>query len=128
MHRMKKMNKSPKSPPALAKKLLKSFQRYDEEFNIISTLEDLYNDKCETHSKRWADLWYLRQVVCSIPKNYYSESLWRFVMFKNYMKINMRNIKKQKTYSFINITGLSIGLTAVILILLYVQFETSFDA
>ncbi len=48
-------------------------------------------------------------------------------MFKNYLKIALRNIKRQKGYSFINITGLAIGMACTILILLWVQDELSFD-
>ncbi|UCE06772.1 MAG: ABC transporter permease [bacterium] len=48
-------------------------------------------------------------------------------MIKNYLKIALRNIKKHKSYSFINITGLAFGLAAFILIALYVQYELSFD-
>lgn len=48
-------------------------------------------------------------------------------MFKNYLKISLRNIKKHKGYSFINITGLTIGMTCTILILLWVQDELSYD-
>ena len=48
-------------------------------------------------------------------------------MFKNYLKIALRNIKRHKGYSFITITGLAIGMTCTILILLWVQDELSFD-
>ena len=48
-------------------------------------------------------------------------------MLLNYIKIAVRNIQRQKGFSFINITGLSIGLAIFILITLYVQFEFSFD-
>ncbi len=48
-------------------------------------------------------------------------------MLKNYMKIALRNLIKQKSYSLINIAGLAIGLTCAILILLYVQYELSYD-
>ena len=48
-------------------------------------------------------------------------------MFTNYLKIAFRNLTKNKVYSFINIVGLSIGLTAAILILLYVKDEVSYD-
>ena len=49
------------------------------------------------------------------------------LMFKNYLKIGIRNILTQKIFSFINIIGLSVGITAFILIFLYVQSELSFD-
>ena len=48
-------------------------------------------------------------------------------MFKNYLKIAWRNIKRYKSYSFINITGLAIGMAVCILILFFVQDELSFD-
>ncbi len=48
-------------------------------------------------------------------------------MFKNYITIAIRNILRQKGYSFINIFGLAVGLASVILILLWVKFEFSYD-
>ena len=48
-------------------------------------------------------------------------------MFKNYLKIAFRNIKRYKVYSLINISGLVIGITCFILIMLFVQYELSFD-
>lgn len=48
-------------------------------------------------------------------------------MIKNYLTIAFRNLRKSRGYSFINITGLAVGLTCCLLILLYVQHELSFD-
>jgi putative ABC transport system permease protein len=48
-------------------------------------------------------------------------------VFKNYIKIEFRNLIKLKTYSFINISGLAIGLASIILIFLWVQDELSYD-
>ena len=48
-------------------------------------------------------------------------------VFKNSIKIAIRNLMKHKKYSFINILGLAIGLASVMLILLWVQDELSFD-
>ena len=49
-------------------------------------------------------------------------------MFKNYLIIALRNLLKQKSYSFINIFGLAIGLACSIMILLWVLDELSYDA
>ncbi|WP_114749777.1 ABC transporter permease [Pleomorphovibrio marinus] len=49
-------------------------------------------------------------------------------MLRNYLKILFRQLIKNKAYSFINIGGLAIGISAVLLILIYVQFEKSYDA
>ena len=48
-------------------------------------------------------------------------------MIKNYLKTTLRIIKRHKAYSFINIFGLSIGLTCTILMLIYVHHELSYD-
>ena len=48
-------------------------------------------------------------------------------MIKNYITIALRNILKNKIYSILNITGLAIGIMAFVMIMLYVQYETSFD-
>jgi putative ABC transport system permease protein len=48
-------------------------------------------------------------------------------MFKNYLKIVIRNLLKQKLFSFINISGLAIGIACGIIIILYVKYETSYD-
>ena len=48
-------------------------------------------------------------------------------MFSNYIKIAIRNILHHKVYSIINIAGLSVGMACSILILLWVQYELSFD-
>lgn len=49
-------------------------------------------------------------------------------MFKNYIKLALRNLWKNKIFSGINIIGLSIGLAVCITILLFVQYEKSFDS
>ena len=48
-------------------------------------------------------------------------------MLKNYFKTAFRNLKKHKTFSFINIAGLSIGIAVCFIIMMYVQNELSFD-
>jgi putative ABC transport system permease protein len=48
-------------------------------------------------------------------------------MFKNYIKIAFRNIKRHLGYSFINIFGLAIGMTVCLLMLMYVVNEISYD-
>ena len=41
-------------------------------------------------------------------------------MFRNYIKIALRNIRRQKGYSFINIAGLAIGMASCLLIAIWV--------
>jgi putative ABC transport system permease protein len=48
-------------------------------------------------------------------------------MFKNYVKLAFRHLARKKVFSFINIFGLTVGLTSCILIGLYITDELSFD-
>lgn len=48
-------------------------------------------------------------------------------MLKNYIKIALRHLKKYKTYTSINLIGLSVGIAVCIIISLWVKYELSFD-
>jgi putative ABC transport system permease protein len=48
-------------------------------------------------------------------------------MLKNYLKVAMRNLKKEKIFSLINIMGLSLGLACSLLILLWVHSELNMN-
>jgi len=48
-------------------------------------------------------------------------------MFKNYFKIAWRNLLRNKSFSILNIVGLSIGIAATTLILLWISFELDYD-
>ncbi|MBT3603081.1 MAG: FtsX-like permease family protein [Candidatus Latescibacteria bacterium] len=48
-------------------------------------------------------------------------------MFKNYLIVAIRTLARHKAYTFINVIGLAIGLTCSTLIMLYLQYEFSYD-
>jgi putative ABC transport system permease protein len=48
-------------------------------------------------------------------------------MISNYLKLAWRNFRKNPLFSFINVAGLAIGLTCVLLVVLFVKNELSFD-
>ena len=48
-------------------------------------------------------------------------------MLKNYWKIAIRNLLRNKTFSFINIVGLAVGMASAILIILWIRHEWSYD-
>ena len=48
-------------------------------------------------------------------------------MLKNYFKVAFRNIRRHKVFSFINIFGLALGLAVFMVIMLWVQDESSYD-
>ncbi len=48
-------------------------------------------------------------------------------MWRNYLTVGLRALARSKTYAFINIFGLALGLAACLMLLLYVRYETSYD-
>jgi putative ABC transport system permease protein len=49
-------------------------------------------------------------------------------MIKNYFKVAIRNLLHNRVFSFINILGLAVGMTACFLIFQYVRFESGYDS
>ena len=74
-----------------------------------------------------ATLWFGVQVLFLIPSAIKDSFYWSAAMFRNYLKIALRNIRRHKGYSFINIAGLAIGMACTILIMLWIQDELSYD-
>ncbi len=48
-------------------------------------------------------------------------------MWKNFIRVTIRSISKNKAFNAINIAGLAIGLASAIFIILYIISETSYD-
>ena len=49
-------------------------------------------------------------------------------MFKNLLKITIRNLVRQKGYTFINIAGLSVGIACALLLILVVHYEFKYES
>ena len=99
----------------------------DDYINLSGDFEELYYYINKDEGRVYAYFWLWIQIIKSIP-GFITDSLFRSIyMFKNYLKIALRNLKKHKAYFFINITGLAIGMACCILILLWVQDELSYD-
>jgi putative ABC transport system permease protein len=48
-------------------------------------------------------------------------------MWRNYLTVGLRALAKNRTYAFINVFGLAIGMAACLMILLFVRYEMSYD-
>ncbi|MGQ0558592.1 MAG: ABC transporter permease [Sphingosinicella sp.] len=48
-------------------------------------------------------------------------------MWRNYLTVGLRALAKHRTYAFINIVGLAIGMAACLMILIFVQYERNYD-
>jgi len=120
---------SPKfpSPPRLAVWLVKRLERYRTNHAITDDMREVFTRMYRERGFIVACIWYWSQGLDAVIKDILFNSQWRFIMLKNYIKIAFRNINKQKVYSFINISGLTIGFTCFILIFLFIQYELSCD-
>ncbi|MVM32543.1 FtsX-like permease family protein [Spirosoma sp. HMF4905] len=119
-------------PPRLATRLLHLFcapHRVDE---LEDDLDELFRQRIRQVGVREARWRYVKDVLSlmrpSLMKrhltNEYPEPT-HATMIRNYLKIARRNLIKNKTYSFINIGGLAVGMTVAMLIGLWVYDELS---
>ncbi len=122
------MNKKKKSYVLRAELILKYLGYSKNKYAILGDLEEEFNDRLSSQGKFSAKIWYWKLVLISLPAFFCDSIYGSIVMFKNYLKISIRNIKRQKVYSLINISGLAIGFACFILIFLFIQYELSFDS
>jgi len=108
-------------------RILSFFLRRQEHLTLAGDFEELYAELRSKEGRRAAELWYWGQILKSIPSCLNDFFFWRSKMLKNYIKTALRNIIRHKGYSFINITGLAIGMACCLLICLWIQDELSFD-
>ncbi len=121
------MNNQKIKRPGLALWLLEFTAHETYNISAAGDAEEMYTDIFLERSRRKAFIWIWRQVLRSVPLFLYNSFLWSMIMLKNYLKIAFRNILKYKVYSFINISGLAVGMACVLLIGLYIQDELSYD-
>ena len=94
---------------------------------LIGDLEELYKDMILEKGKARALLWYIGQIIQSVPLFIKDKISWGCVMLLNYVKLAFRIILKNKGISFINIFGLSIAIGVSILSFLFVDFTYNRD-
>lgn len=114
-------------PPRPAEWLLGRMAKKGEEFSAKGDFEEEFAAIAEERGSFLAAAWYWLQVMIYLPSFFKTATYWSFVMFNNYLKVALRNLRKNKGYAIINIAGLAAGMAVCILILLWVQDEASYD-
>jgi putative ABC transport system permease protein len=115
------------SPPFLGEKILKWFFSPHETEALLGDFEEIYLDLFFSKGRARARFWYWTQIILLFPPFLKDSIFWSKEMVKNYLKVALRNIKKSKIYSFVNVLGLSVGMACCFLIFLYIQHELSYD-
>ncbi len=115
-------------PPRIPGWLIRITAWYEDGYAVYGDACEEYFEVMKNEGKRRARTWFWRQGLRAFPVFVTDFIVWRLIMLKNYLKVAFRNIRKQKGYAFINISGLAIGMAACLLILLWVYDELGFDA
>ncbi len=121
------MNRHTIKPPRIASRILEFIIQKDIRYGAMGDLEEQFYWMRKEHGAFKARMLYWKQIGGALPYFIKNSILWSVIMFKNYLKVAFRNLTRQKGYSFINITGLAIGMVCAIFILLWVQDELSYD-
>ncbi|HMB92181.1 MAG TPA: ABC transporter permease, partial [Rhodothermales bacterium] len=123
----------PPIPPKHADRLLAWFCAPHLLEAIQGDLHELFRLRVERHSARRARLHYWVDVIrffrpYVLPRKQPAYQQARGpIMLKNYLKVAVRTLQRQKGYAFINMFGLAVGMACCLLILLYIQDELSYD-
>ena len=115
------------NPPRLARWLLETSTRYEDNFSIFGDFDEEFSQVAGQRGRIRGSAWYWKHVLRSLPYIIRDIWYWRIVMFKNYLKVAFRLIRRQKAYAFITITGLALGMAVCLMILLWIMNELSYD-
>ena len=121
------MQNNQKKPPRPAKWIIRKVANPADRDQITGDYEEEYYDIAEKKGIAAANKFFWTLALVSIPSLIKNSFYWGFSMFRSYFKIGLRNIKRNRIFSAINIFGLSLGLASCIIIYLFVKDELSFD-
>jgi putative ABC transport system permease protein len=120
-------------PPKYPLKFLRWFCREDFLDEIEGDLTELFEKQYQASPSqaRWKFMFrvirYLRPEYMKIFHKTKTQSLLNISMVRNYFSFAFRSLRKRATFSMINILGLALGVCACLIILKYIDFETSYD-
>ena len=121
------MKKTLSTPPKLAAWILRRIAVPEDTFPVLQNLNDDFDETVSKGSLQKARLLYCCHALKTALIILRYKLYWRHVMLNNYSKIAWRNIRRQKVFFLINIAGLALGLICSFLIMIFVQFELSYD-
>lgn len=118
-------------PPRLPQRFLRWYCKPELLEDIEGDIHEDFNKRYTRSGKRHASLFYLLDVI-RFFRPFVIKKLFKTqntnTMFKLNTIIAFRHLAKNKLYSFINITGLAIGIAACLIIAHYVIFQLSYDS
>ena len=119
--------KDTSSPPRLARWLLDRLSGWGDDYGAAGDFEEYFRALVAERGSRRARRACWKQVGAALPGYLKNVIIWSDAMLKHYFRVAVRNLRKYRGYSFINIGGLALGKACTLFILLWVQSELSFD-
>ena len=114
-------------PPRLASRILYRLIEDGIRYGAIGDLEEDFADWVREKGRCRAVLLYWAMIFVLLPGYTRNWIQWRLDMFKNSVKVAFRHFQKHRGFTLLNLSGLTIGLTFAIFLLLYVRYESSYD-
>jgi putative ABC transport system permease protein len=114
-------------PPRLALWLLERVVWSDDQGYAAGDFEEMYRLSVRHEGVLRARIHCWLEVFRSLPGFINNSFYWGMAMLWNYLKVAVRNLARQKGFSFINIAGLAVGVACCLIISLWVYFQLSFD-
>jgi putative ABC transport system permease protein len=93
----------------------------------VCDLEESFHEVVRENGFFYGKIWYWIQVLTALYLYVGLQIKGGLSMFSHNLKITLRNLRRHKGYSFINIFGLAVSFAAVIFIALFIRNELSFD-
>ena len=121
------MKNGKKTPPRIAKWIISRLSFYEREYALTDAMDADYFDIRARYGAILSWIWYWLCTVQTVFQYLKLSLLWSMIMFKNYLKITLRNMRKHNVYSFINISGLAVSIACCLMIVMHIRFETSYD-
>jgi len=114
-------------PPKAADLLARLVLREDEFVERTGDLSEAFLSYSADYGRIKAGFWYWHQILRLLAARLNYQFFGSITMFRNYFKTTLRTIKRYKTFSIINIIGLTLGMAMALLIFQYVKYENSYD-
>ena len=121
------MNNPLLPPPRIISFLVKKLILPEIRPGAVEDFTEQFNRICQNRSRWIATIWYGAQIFHLLPGFLRSLVYWRIIMFMHNFRLCLRNFKRHKTFTLVNVSGLAVGLACCMLLLLWVQDEISYD-
>ena len=114
-------------PPRLLAALLSRLLSGAVRRGALDDFEDKFERISRERNRGAAVAWYIGQIAYLVPVALKDSLYWSAIMIRNYAVIALRNVRKHRAYSLINVAGLAIGIAVSLFIFIWIRDELSFD-